>query len=101
MAASHRSACPGAALGRRLFCIQTLLRFALAPQMLGPVIAPFIGAALTQAFGWRSMMWFLTILSAAAQLAVLLTYRWGSSCTCKGVGGSHLGPETVFVVLQP
>lgn len=43
--------------------------------MLGPVIAPFIGAALTQALGWRSMMWFLAILCGAAQLAVLIIYR--------------------------
>lgn len=44
-------------------------------QMLGPVIAPFIGAALTQGLGWRSMMWFLAILGGAAQLAVLVIYR--------------------------
>jgi MFS family permease len=44
-------------------------------QMLGPVIAPFIGAALTQSLGWRSMMWFLAILSGAAQLAVVVIYR--------------------------
>lgn len=47
----------------------------MMPGMFGPVVAPFIGAALTQAFGWRSMMWFLAALSGAAQLAVLLIYR--------------------------
>jgi len=52
-----------------------LLLLLLLLQMFGPVVAPFIGAALTQAFGWRSMMWFLAALSGAAQLAVLLIYR--------------------------
>jgi MFS family permease len=61
----------------------------LLVQMLGPVIAPFIGAALTHAFGWRSMMWFLAILSGALQLVVLLIYWWVTqellaSCSCRG-----------------
>ncbi|KAI1084972.1 major facilitator superfamily transporter multidrug resistance [Whalleya microplaca] len=44
--------------------------FYLGPLM-GPLLAPIIGGALTQGFGWRSTMWFLTAYGACIVLLVL------------------------------
>lgn len=44
--------------------------FYLGP-LCGPLIAPIVGGALAQKFGWRSTMWFLAIFAGA--LVVILT----------------------------
>ena len=44
--------------------------FILGP-LCGPGLAPIIGGALTQAFGWRSIQWFLTIFGGLV-LALIL-----------------------------
>ncbi|KAM3457046.1 hypothetical protein MY3296_001416 [Beauveria thailandica] len=44
--------------------------FYLGP-LLGPLFAPIIGGALSQAFGWKSTMWFLAIYGAV--IVVMLT----------------------------
>ncbi|OAR02313.1 hypothetical protein LLEC1_00435 [Akanthomyces lecanii] len=47
--------------------------FYLGP-LLGPLFAPIIGGALSQAFGWKSTMWFLAIYGGVIviMLALLL-----------------------------
>ncbi|KAF1736509.1 MFS antiporter QDR3 [Beauveria bassiana] len=42
--------------------------FYLGP-LLGPLFAPIIGGALSQAFGWKSTMWFLAIYGGVIQFA--------------------------------
>ncbi|KAI1859189.1 uncharacterized protein JN550_012202 [Neoarthrinium moseri] len=44
--------------------------FYLGPLM-GPLLAPIIGGALTQAFGWRSTMYFLTAYGAVCFVLIL------------------------------
>ncbi|XWW92096.1 hypothetical protein V2A60_000018 [Cordyceps javanica] len=44
--------------------------FYLGP-LLGPLFAPIIGGALSQAFGWQSTMWFLAIYGGV--IVVMLT----------------------------
>ncbi|KAI1760437.1 major facilitator superfamily transporter multidrug resistance [Hypoxylon sp. FL1150] len=44
--------------------------FYLGPLM-GPLVAPIIGGALAEGFGWRSTMWFLTAYGAVVWVAVL------------------------------
>lgn len=44
--------------------------FYLGPLM-GPLIAPIVGGALAQGFGWRSTMWFLTVYGAVVFLLIL------------------------------
>lgn len=44
--------------------------FYLGPLM-GPLLAPIIGGALTEAFGWRSTVWFLTAYGAVVFVFVL------------------------------
>lgn len=44
--------------------------FYLGP-LLGPLFAPIIGGALSQAFGWKSTMWFLAIYGGV--IVVMLT----------------------------
>ncbi|KAI0199065.1 major facilitator superfamily domain-containing protein [Astrocystis sublimbata] len=44
--------------------------FYLGP-LCGPGIAPIIGGALTQAFGWRSTLWFLVIFAGVLFLLIL------------------------------
>lgn len=44
--------------------------FYLGP-LLGPLFAPIIGGALSQAFGWRSTMWFLVIYGGV--IVIMLT----------------------------
>ncbi|EIM87227.1 MFS general substrate transporter [Stereum hirsutum FP-91666 SS1] len=40
--------------------------------MIGPAIGPVVGGALSDAFGWRSIFWFLCILSAVCGVTLLL-----------------------------
>ncbi len=44
--------------------------FYLGPLM-GPLLAPIIGGALTQGFGWRSTMWFLAIYGAVILIMII------------------------------
>lgn len=44
--------------------------FYLGPLM-GPLLAPIIGGALTEGFGWRSTSWFLTAYGAVVFVLVL------------------------------
>ncbi|KAI0164405.1 MFS general substrate transporter [Hypoxylon sp. FL1284] len=44
--------------------------FYLGPLM-GPLLAPIIGGALAEGFGWRSTMWFLTAYGALVFVLVL------------------------------
>ncbi|ATY58654.1 MFS multidrug resistance transporter, putative [Cordyceps militaris CM01] len=44
--------------------------FYLGP-LLGPLFAPIIGGALSQAFGWKSTMWFLAIYGGV--IVIMLT----------------------------
>ncbi|KAI8966629.1 major facilitator superfamily transporter multidrug resistance [Daldinia sp. FL1419] len=44
--------------------------FYLGPLM-GPLLAPIIGGALTEGFGWRSTVWFLTVYGAVVFILVL------------------------------
>ncbi|KFA50000.1 hypothetical protein S40293_05966 [Stachybotrys chartarum IBT 40293] len=39
--------------------------------LCGPGIAPIIGGALTQAFGWRSTQWYLTVFGGVQILLIL------------------------------
>ncbi|KAM3555896.1 hypothetical protein ARSEF4850_005798 [Beauveria asiatica] len=45
--------------------------FYLGP-LLGPLFAPIIGGALSQAFGWKSTMWFLAIYGAVIVVMLML-----------------------------
>ncbi|EIM87229.1 MFS general substrate transporter [Stereum hirsutum FP-91666 SS1] len=40
--------------------------------MIGPAVGPAIGGALSDALGWRSVFWFLAILSAICGVVILL-----------------------------
>jgi multidrug resistance protein len=44
--------------------------FYLGPLM-GPLLAPIIGGALTQGLGWRSTLWFLAIFGAALVVGIV------------------------------
>ncbi|XXH03400.1 hypothetical protein Hte_009801 [Hypoxylon texense] len=44
--------------------------FYLGPLM-GPLLAPIIGGALAEGFGWRSTMWFLTAYGAVVFVLIL------------------------------
>ncbi|KAG2216729.1 hypothetical protein INT45_007628, partial [Circinella minor] len=40
--------------------------------VLGPAVSPIIGGCLNQGFGWRSIFWFLSIVSLFIWLGILL-----------------------------
>jgi MFS family permease len=42
--------------------------------LCGPGLAPIIGGALTQAFGWRSIQWFLTGFGGLVLALVLFCF---------------------------
>lgn len=44
--------------------------FYLGPLM-GPLIAPIVGGALAEGFGWRSTVWFLTCYGAVVLILIL------------------------------
>ena len=59
--------------------------FFLGP-LCGPLIAPIIGGALTDGFGWRSTQWFLAIYGGAVLL--LLRFALPEVCmTCLSLEG--------------
>ncbi|KAH8671695.1 major facilitator superfamily domain-containing protein [Xylariales sp. PMI_506] len=68
--------------------------FYLGP-LCGPGLAPIIGGALTQAFGWRSTLWFLTIFGGVLFLMIFFclpeTLARRSSSVDGGGGSSSVG----------
>ncbi|OKL58650.1 putative MFS transporter [Talaromyces atroroseus] len=52
--------------------------FFLGPQ-LGPFLAPIVGGALADRWGWRSTMWFVVILAAAMLVMLFLVLPETSS----------------------
>lgn len=52
----------------------TYMGFALAGPMIGPAIGPVIGGILAQFLGWRSIFWFLVIMSGVYLVPFLITF---------------------------
>ncbi|KAL9715585.1 hypothetical protein Ac2012v2_000027 [Leucoagaricus gongylophorus] len=48
--------------------------FYIAP-LFGPALGPIVGGALTSGLGWRSIFWFLTIVSGLIWLLFLFFFR--------------------------
>ncbi|MCJ1253733.1 hypothetical protein MMC24_001545 [Lignoscripta atroalba] len=48
--------------------------WALSAPMIGPAIGPVLGGILTQFLGWRSIFWFLTIMSAVFIVPFLVSF---------------------------
>lgn len=44
------------------------------PAVLGPALGPIIGGLLSQGLGWRSIFWFLAILSGATLVSLALFF---------------------------
>ncbi|KIY52437.1 MFS general substrate transporter [Fistulina hepatica ATCC 64428] len=65
-----------------------------AAPMLGPSLASVLGGALTQAFDWRGVFWFLSIVSGSCLVGFLLffrdTYRRERSMAYQAVLKKHL-----------
>ena len=47
----------------------------MIPTLVGPILGPLIGGALSQAFGWRSCFVALAIAAVLALIAKLLVLR--------------------------
>ncbi len=66
--------------------------------LLGPSLGPIIGGALTTAFNWRAVFWFLSILAGAVFLGFLLffkdTFRKERSATYQAVIKRRLKEQT-------
>jgi multidrug resistance protein len=69
--------------------------FMLGP-LAGPGIAPIIGGALTQAFGWRSTQWFLAIFGGVEILLILFCLP--ETLRRKPVGLEKEGPKAKSTV---
>ena len=48
--------------------------FVVSGTMVGPAIGPILGGALSQFLGWRSIFWFLVILSVAFLVPLLVAF---------------------------
>ena len=48
--------------------------FVVSGTMIGPAIGPIIGGVLSQFLGWRSIFWFLVILSVAFLVPLLVAF---------------------------
>lgn len=46
--------------------------FFLIGTMAGPALGPLIGGVLADTLGWRSIFWFLTILTGVVLVALIL-----------------------------
>ncbi|PLB45422.1 MFS general substrate transporter [Aspergillus steynii IBT 23096] len=69
---------------------------------VGPALGPILGGVLTRYLGWRSVFWFLAILTAVIILVILLFLRE----TCRAVvGNGSLLPQPwnqpVLEVIRP
>lgn len=81
-----RDAFAGAAAQRVMS--QVMLMFALAPA-----VAPIIGGWLHDAYGWRSVFWFLTLLGIATWIGV----AWLLPETLPPVGRQSAHPRAIAV----
>jgi len=70
---------------------------AAAGAMLAPAIAPTIGGLLAQYIGWRSIFWFLTIMSGA----FLLVYAFFMPETSRQVVGDGSNLPSDWWVMTP
>jgi multidrug resistance protein len=52
----------------------TYMGFVVSGTMSGPAIGPIIGGLLSQFLGWRSMFWFLVILSVVYLVPFLIAF---------------------------
>ena len=52
----------------------TYLGFVMGVRMVGPAIGPIIGGVLSELLGWRSIFWFLAILSAIFLVLLITTF---------------------------
>ena len=52
----------------------TYMGFALVGLMVGPAIGPVLGGILSQFLGWRSIFWFLVIMSVAYLVPFVITF---------------------------
>ena len=48
--------------------------FVVSGTMIGPAIGPILGGVLSQFLGWRSIFWFLVILSVAFLVPLLVAF---------------------------
>jgi MFS family permease len=69
--------------------------FMLGP-LCGPGIAPIIGGGLTQAFGWRSTQWYLTIFGGV--VLTLILFCLPETLRRKAVRLKDEGPKPKFTV---
>lgn len=52
----------------------TYMGFAFAGPMIGPAIGPILGGVLSQFLGWRSIFWFLVIMSCVYLVPFAITF---------------------------
>ena len=52
----------------------TYMGFAIAGPMIGPAIGPILGGVLSQFLGWRSIFWFLVIMSGVYLVPFVITF---------------------------
>lgn len=67
--------------------------FTVVPAVLAPALGPVIGGLLSQYLGWRSIFWFLTILSGVAITLMILVFPE----TCRHiVGDGSIMPPPMY-----
>ena len=75
--------------------------FMVSGTMVGPAMGPIIGGVLSQFLGWRSMFWFLVILSVAFLVPLLVAFPETGRHI---VGNGSISPQrwnmTVFNYLE-
>lgn len=72
--------------------------FYLGP-LCGPGLAPIIGGALTQGFGWRSTLWFLAIFGGA--LLLLIVFFLPETVARKPVDPERKRTSALKGIVQP
>ncbi|KAJ8597216.1 MFS general substrate transporter [Rhizopogon salebrosus TDB-379] len=53
----------------------TMMGIYYSAPLLGPSLGPIVGGALTQAFEWRAIFWFLVILGGVSVVAFLCFFK--------------------------